>query len=161
MGLCLLSCKFSDSMFTLFQALAHKTLVLLLGVDPSKQLDHPLPTAHPHVTYAYMKYMWKSSRKARANSIKSIAQFILIKGFFSNRDLVKVYFNHYCSSLQLPCNTCLLFTWRTQSGICVISHIQPFVNPESSSQKRQTYVRIHGASNWDSWFKVDEKVKKM
>lgn len=49
------------------QALAHKTLVLLLGVDPSKQLDHPLPTAHPHVTYAYMKYMWKSSRKVRAN----------------------------------------------------------------------------------------------
>uniref|UniRef100_A0A674NNJ5 Serine/threonine-protein kinase TOR n=1 Tax=Takifugu rubripes TaxID=31033 RepID=A0A674NNJ5_TAKRU len=47
-------------------ALAHKTLVLLLGVDPSKQLDHPLPTAHPHVTYAYMKYMWKSSRKIDA-----------------------------------------------------------------------------------------------
>lgn len=37
--------------------------MLLLGVDPSKQLDHPLPTAHPHVTYAYMKYMWKSNRK--------------------------------------------------------------------------------------------------
>lgn len=53
------------------QALAHKTLVLLLGVDPSKQLDHPLPTAHPHVTYAYMKYMWKSSRKVRANSNSS------------------------------------------------------------------------------------------
>lgn len=47
------------------QALAHKTLVLLLGVDPSKQLDQPLPTAHPHVTYAYMKYMWKSARKVR------------------------------------------------------------------------------------------------
>ncbi|MEQ2157411.1 hypothetical protein GOODEAATRI_001570 [Goodea atripinnis] len=47
-------------------ALAHKTLVLLLGVDPSKQLDHPLPTTHPHVTYAYMKYMWKSSRKIDA-----------------------------------------------------------------------------------------------
>uniref|UniRef100_H3BAC3 non-specific serine/threonine protein kinase n=1 Tax=Latimeria chalumnae TaxID=7897 RepID=H3BAC3_LATCH len=47
-------------------ALAHKTLVLLLGVDPSKQLDHPLPTVHPHVTYAYMKHMWKSSRKIDA-----------------------------------------------------------------------------------------------
>uniref|UniRef100_A0A8C6M5E7 Serine/threonine-protein kinase TOR n=1 Tax=Nothobranchius furzeri TaxID=105023 RepID=A0A8C6M5E7_NOTFU len=47
-------------------ALAHKTLVLLLGVDPSKQLDHPLPTTHPHVTYAYMKYMWKSARKIDA-----------------------------------------------------------------------------------------------
>uniref|UniRef100_A0A4W3GLM4 Serine/threonine-protein kinase TOR n=1 Tax=Callorhinchus milii TaxID=7868 RepID=A0A4W3GLM4_CALMI len=47
-------------------ALAHKTLVQLLGVDPSKHLDQPLPTVHPHVTYAYMKYMWKSSRKIEA-----------------------------------------------------------------------------------------------
>lgn len=46
-----------------FKALAHKTLVLLLGVDPSRQLDHPLPTVHPQVTYAYMKNMWKSARK--------------------------------------------------------------------------------------------------
>ncbi|KAI6073752.1 Serine/threonine-protein kinase mTOR isoform X2 [Aix galericulata] len=30
-------------------ALAHKTLVLLLGVDPSRQLDHPLPTVHPQI----------------------------------------------------------------------------------------------------------------
>lgn len=48
------------------KALAHKTLVLLLGVDPSRQLDHPLPTGHPQVTYAYMKNMWKSARKVRA-----------------------------------------------------------------------------------------------
>ncbi|XP_028613619.1 serine/threonine-protein kinase mTOR [Grammomys surdaster] len=47
-------------------ALAHKTLVLLLGVDPSRQLDHPLPTVHPQVTYAYMKNMWKSARKIDA-----------------------------------------------------------------------------------------------
>ncbi|XP_029434781.1 serine/threonine-protein kinase mTOR isoform X2 [Rhinatrema bivittatum] len=47
-------------------ALAHKTLVLLLGVDPSRQLDHPLPMVHPQVTYAYMKHMWKSARKIDA-----------------------------------------------------------------------------------------------
>lgn len=47
-------------------ALAHKTLVQLLGVDPSKHLDQPLSTVHPHVTYAYMKYMWKSTRKIEA-----------------------------------------------------------------------------------------------
>ena len=41
--------------------------MLLLGVDPSKQLDHPLPTVHPHVTYAYMKYMWKSARTVGAD----------------------------------------------------------------------------------------------
>ncbi|MGH0147042.1 UNVERIFIED_CONTAM: hypothetical protein FKN15_060862 [Acipenser sinensis] len=51
-------------------ALAHKTLVLLLGVDPSKQLDHPLPTVHPHVTYAYMKHMWKSARKITLSPLK-------------------------------------------------------------------------------------------
>ncbi|KAM5132577.1 serine/threonine-protein kinase mTOR [Mantella aurantiaca] len=44
-------------------ALSHKTLVMLLGVDPALESDQPLPTAHPQVTYAYMKYMWKSTRK--------------------------------------------------------------------------------------------------
>lgn len=52
----------------LLQALAHKTLVLLLGVDPSRQLDHPLPTVHPQVTYAYMKHMWKSARKVQEST---------------------------------------------------------------------------------------------
>lgn len=59
--------SWAGSVYTLsslvFKALAHKTLVLLLGVDPSRQLDHPLPTVHPQVTYAYMKNMWKSARK--------------------------------------------------------------------------------------------------
>lgn len=45
-------------------ALAHKTLVMLLGVDPALESDQPLPTAHPQVTYAYMKYVWKRTRKA-------------------------------------------------------------------------------------------------
>lgn len=55
------------------QALAHKTLVLLLGVDPSRQLDHPLPTVHPQVTYAYMKHMWKSARKVQKNIVLYIS----------------------------------------------------------------------------------------
>nr|DBA16552.1 TPA: hypothetical protein GDO54_003933 [Pyxicephalus adspersus] len=47
-------------------ALSHKTLVMLLGVDPALESDQPLPTAHPQVTYSYMKYMWKSTRKIEA-----------------------------------------------------------------------------------------------
>ncbi|KAM9299260.1 serine/threonine-protein kinase mTOR [Gastrophryne carolinensis] len=47
-------------------ALSHKTLVMLLGMDPALESDQPLPTAHPQVTYAYMKYMWKSTRKIEA-----------------------------------------------------------------------------------------------
>lgn len=61
------------SNFSLGQALAHKTLVLLLGVDPSKQLDHPLPTASPHVTYAYMKYMWKSARTVKSKNTLALS----------------------------------------------------------------------------------------
>ncbi|XP_077105803.1 serine/threonine-protein kinase mTOR isoform X2 [Ranitomeya variabilis] len=45
-------------------ALAQKTLVMLLGVDPSEDRTQPLPTSHPQVTYSYMKYVWKKSRKA-------------------------------------------------------------------------------------------------
>lgn len=74
-----------------FKALAHKTLVLLLGVDPSRQLDHPLPTVHPQVTYAYMKNMWKSARKvcslptpARRNQCP--CHTYSVEGFFGQRE---------------------------------------------------------------------------
>ena len=44
-------------------ALSHKTLVMLLGTDPSKQADQPLPTTYPQVTFAYMKHMWNENKK--------------------------------------------------------------------------------------------------
>ncbi|XP_075136061.1 serine/threonine-protein kinase mTOR isoform X5 [Leptodactylus fuscus] len=66
-------------------ALSHKTLVMLLGVDPALESDQPLPTAHPQVTYAYMKYMWKSTRKApRATQIEA---FQHMQKFVSNVQL--------------------------------------------------------------------------
>ncbi|XP_015759867.1 PREDICTED: serine/threonine-protein kinase mTOR-like [Acropora digitifera] len=47
-------------------ALSHKTLVMLLGTDPSKQTDQPLPTTYPQVTFAYMKHMWNENKKEEA-----------------------------------------------------------------------------------------------
>eukprot|EP00058_Branchiostoma_floridae_P004987 XP_002590475.1 hypothetical protein BRAFLDRAFT_124561 [Branchiostoma floridae] len=47
-------------------ALSHKTLTMLLGFDPSKHPDQPLPTNHPHVTFAYMKHMWRSNSRNEA-----------------------------------------------------------------------------------------------
>jgi FKBP12-rapamycin complex-associated protein len=41
-------------------------LVTLLGVDPSLNPDHPLPTLNPHVTYAYTKHLWMSNQKEQA-----------------------------------------------------------------------------------------------
>lgn len=37
--------------------LSHKTLVMLLGTDPSKNPTDPLPCSQPQVTYAYSKHM--------------------------------------------------------------------------------------------------------
>ena len=48
------------------QALSHKMLVTLLGVDPSQNPDHPLPTSNPHVAYAYTKHLWMSNQKEQA-----------------------------------------------------------------------------------------------
>lgn len=48
-------------------ALSHKTLVMLLGSDPSKHADQPLPTTYPQVTFAYMKHMWREGQKVRMN----------------------------------------------------------------------------------------------
>ncbi|XP_013416422.1 serine/threonine-protein kinase mTOR-like [Lingula anatina] len=47
-------------------ALSHRTLVMLLGVDPAKSPDQTIPTSHPAVTFAYMKHMWKSNKKNEA-----------------------------------------------------------------------------------------------
>lgn len=38
--------------------LSHKTLVNLLGCDPSKNTEQELPYTQPHVTFAYTKHLW-------------------------------------------------------------------------------------------------------
>lgn len=46
--------------------LSHKTLVMLLGMDPSENPDQPLPAHHPQVTFAYTKHLWMSDRREEA-----------------------------------------------------------------------------------------------
>jgi FKBP12-rapamycin complex-associated protein len=48
------------------QMLSHKTLVMLLGMDPSQNPDQPLPAHHPQVTFAYTKHLWMSDRREEA-----------------------------------------------------------------------------------------------
>ncbi|KAL3228149.1 hypothetical protein MRX96_004063 [Rhipicephalus microplus] len=47
-------------------AQSHRTLVTLLGTDPSLVPNQPLPTAYPAVTFAYIKHMWQSNQKENA-----------------------------------------------------------------------------------------------
>ena len=46
--------------------LSHRALVTILGVDPSTNLDQPLPTTLPQATFAYCKYLWGSGAKEAA-----------------------------------------------------------------------------------------------
>ncbi|KOX79033.1 Serine/threonine-protein kinase mTOR [Melipona quadrifasciata] len=46
--------------------LCHKTLVMLLGTDPSLTPDEDLPTTHPEVTFAYCKHMWVANKREEA-----------------------------------------------------------------------------------------------
>ena len=43
--------------------LSHRTLVDILGIDPSSSLGHPLPTTHPQATFSYCKHLWWSEHK--------------------------------------------------------------------------------------------------
>lgn len=45
---------------------AHRTLVMLLGTDPSKNRDLPLPTHEPRLTLAYAKHLWVAVDKQLA-----------------------------------------------------------------------------------------------
>ena len=55
------------------QALSHKTLVMLLGIDPSKNPDQPIPATFPEVAFAYIKHMWKSDQKVKKLTRLSIS----------------------------------------------------------------------------------------
>nr|QXN57741.1 serine/threonine-protein kinase [Bemisia tabaci] len=58
--------------------LAHKTLVMLLGMDPSLHPDQPLPTTHPPVTFAYTKYLWMAGKKQEAfKQLQGFVQSVL------------------------------------------------------------------------------------
>ena len=45
---------------------AHRTLVMLLGIDPSKNRDMPLPSHEPRLTLAYAKHLWVAGDKQLA-----------------------------------------------------------------------------------------------
>ncbi len=46
--------------------LSHRTLVSILGKDPSDNLESALPTVHPQATFAYCKHLWASDQKTIA-----------------------------------------------------------------------------------------------
>lgn len=46
--------------------LSHKTLVMLLGCDPSQSPDLDLPFVQPHVTFAYTKHLWMDGKEQLA-----------------------------------------------------------------------------------------------
>lgn len=54
--------------------LSHKTLVMLLGVDPSEQPDTPLTTNQPPVSFAYCKHLWMCNERERA--YKQLDRFV-------------------------------------------------------------------------------------
>ncbi|XP_066601544.1 serine/threonine-protein kinase mTOR [Prorops nasuta] len=57
--------------------LCHKTLVMLLGMDPSQNSsDQSLPTTHPQVTFAYCKHMWMANKRDEAyGQLQRFVQF--------------------------------------------------------------------------------------
>lgn len=46
--------------------LSHKTLVMLLNCDPSRNPEMELPSCQPHVTFAYTKHLWMDGKEQLA-----------------------------------------------------------------------------------------------
>ena len=42
---------------------------MLLGTDPTKHPDQPIPSKFPIVTFAYMKHMYKSGQKVTHSAL--------------------------------------------------------------------------------------------
>ncbi|XP_044740220.1 serine/threonine-protein kinase Tor [Chrysoperla carnea] len=64
--------------------LSHKTLVMLMGIDPSLNPDEPLPNTQPRVTLAYSKHLWMSNKKDLA--FNQLRQFVHTYAAQSNVD---------------------------------------------------------------------------
>lgn len=57
--------------------LSHKTLVMLLGIDPSENPEMSLPLTNPQVTYAYTKHLWTAGEKDGAyNQLHRFVQMV-------------------------------------------------------------------------------------
>ncbi|XP_064091213.1 serine/threonine-protein kinase mTOR-like [Macrobrachium nipponense] len=58
--------------------LSHKTLVRLLGSDPSSNPQQALPANHPHVTYQYCKhiYTYPNRRQEAYGQLQNFCQFL-------------------------------------------------------------------------------------
>lgn len=54
--------------------LSHKTLIMLLGVDPTENPDAQLPTNQPQVTFAYCKHLWMNNDHEKA--YKQLDRFV-------------------------------------------------------------------------------------
>lgn len=59
--------------------LSHKTLVMLLGVDPSLTPNDPLPIHHPQVTFAYTKHLWMANQKEKAYRLMFLLSIIRVQ----------------------------------------------------------------------------------
>ncbi|CAL1276558.1 unnamed protein product [Larinioides sclopetarius] len=67
------------------QAMSNRTLVMLLGADPSANPDVALPCTHPQVTFAYIKHMWKSNHKQNAfNQLLNFVNVSLVSQEYRN-----------------------------------------------------------------------------
>lgn len=56
--------------------LSHKTLSMLLEVDPLKNPNVPLPTNKPHVTFAYTKHLYMAGQLEKA--YECLNEFVLV-----------------------------------------------------------------------------------
>ncbi|CAL1276555.1 unnamed protein product [Larinioides sclopetarius] len=66
-------------------AMSNRTLVMLLGADPSANPDVALPCTHPQVTFAYIKHMWKSNHKQNAfNQLLNFVNVSLVSQEYRN-----------------------------------------------------------------------------
>lgn len=64
--------------------LSHRTLVTIMGSDPSLHVGEPLPTDHPQATFAYCKHIWATEQKELAlTKLKHFVESFLKPNTFS------------------------------------------------------------------------------
>ncbi|KAL7026943.1 hypothetical protein ACKWTF_005245 [Chironomus riparius] len=132
--------------------LSHKTLVMLLGCDPSQNEDQDLPVVQPHVTFAYTKHLWMDGKEELAYD--KLSRFVITFNNVIQRNTTQAVISQDANNRLLARCYMKLGLWQNKlEGLndasieSILSYYEAATNLDKTSYKA-----------WHSWAYANFKV---
>lgn len=130
--------------------LSHKTLIMLLGCDPSQNPDLPLPASQPQVTFAYTEHLWMAGEHERA--YKQLDRFLNTFSLLHNCSTDEI--NDENRRLLSRCYMSLGMWQNRVEGITELSSVKSIL----ACYEKATKHDPNWYKAWHSWAYMNFKV---